>query len=223
MAMNTSDKQPADDIELLLPWRATGRLDPVEMQRVDAALAADAELRRKYALVQEELSETFAANSALDAPSVRVSKRLFEQIEAEARADSGQGLIARIVDFFGSLTPRAVAMSAAAAALAIVIQAGVLTKNIMNADNAYRTASTPQTIGGGSYALVAFSADATAKQISDLLESRSATIVDGPRSGGVYVVRVASKRLDPDELNAALAALTADRSTVRFAVPSEQR
>lgn len=222
--MTTSDNQPADDsLELLLPWRATGRLGPADARRVDEALAADAELRRKYALVQEELNETVAANSALGAPSVRVRNRLFEQIEAEERPQSEQSMLARIVDFFGSLSPRAVALSAAAAALVIVIQAGVLTRTLVGADNAYHTASAPRDIGGGSYALVAFTPEATAKQISDLLENRGATIVDGPRSGGVYLVRLATKRLDPDGVNKLLSALTAERDIVRFAVPSEQR
>lgn len=222
--MTMNDKQPVDDdVELLLPWRATGRLGAADARRVDAALAADSDLRRKYALVQEELNETVVANSELDAPSVRARDRLFEQIEAEERAISGQGLIARIVDFFGSLTPRAVALSATAAALVIAVQAGVLTRSILRPDNAFQTASAPQTIGGGSYALVAFTADATAKQISDLLESRSAMIVDGPRSGGVYLLRVATKRLDPDEMNRLLAALSAQRDVIRFAAPSQQR
>ena len=219
--MSKDDTQPADDdLELLLPWRATGRLDPATTRRLDAALAADPDLRRKYALVEEELNETFAAHSELGAPSGQARDRLFAQIAAEEKAAAGHGVWTRVVDFFGSLTPRAVALSAAAAALVIVAQTGLLTTTLAPRAT-FHTASTPGVADGGSYALVAFAPEATAAQISELLAARGAVIVDGPRAGGLYRVRVATTRLDPAEMKNVLADLTARRDTIRLAVQSD--
>ena len=223
MAMSARDEK-MDEIELLLPWRATGALNAEETRRVDAALAADAELRRKYDLVQEEMAESVLAAEELGAPSLRARDRLFAAIEAEAGPQRAQaparGLRARALDFFASLTPGAIAWSAAAAALVIVLQGAVLTRSLVTPGGTFHTASAPES-REGSFALVAFASDATAQQIADLLAAQGASIVDGPKPGGLYRVRVSSKRLDADALKAAVAKLASRREIVRMAVASE--
>lgn len=213
-----------DDIEMLLPWRATGRLSAEEERQVDAALAADADLRRKYELVREELAATVIAAEELGAPSVGVRNKLFTHIAAEANARprivAEPGLRERILQFFGSLTPGAVAWSAAAAALVIVAQGAVLTRSMVSPGGSFQTASLSSD-RTGSFALVAFAPQATAQQIAEFLESRSASIVDGPKPGGLYRLRIADKRLDPDALKAAIGALAARADVVRMAVASE--
>jgi len=223
MAMSARDEK-MDEIELLLPWRATGALNAEETRRVDAALAADAELRRKYDLVQEEMAESVLAAEELGAPSLRARDRLFAAIEAEAgprRAPAAaRSWRVRALDFFGSLTPGAIAWSAAAAALVIVLQGAVLTRSLVTPGGTFHTASAPES-REGSFALVAFASDATAQQIADLLAAQGASIVDGPKPGGLYRVRVSSKRLDADALKAAVAKLASRREIVRMAVASE--
>lgn len=222
--MSAREDEKLDEIELLLPWRATGALSAEETRRVDAALATDAELRRKYELVQEEMAESVAAAEELGAPSLRMRDRLFAAIEAEAGPQAAQarprGWRARALDFFGSLTPQAVAWSAAAAALVIVVQGAVLTRSMIEPGGIFRTASLPES-REGSFALVAFAPQATAQRIAEFLQARGATIVDGPKPGGLFRVKVSAKRLDPDALKAAVAALAAHSDVVRMAVASE--
>jgi len=224
MAMSARDDEKMDEIELLLPWRATGALNAEEARRVDAALAADAELRRKYELVQEEMAESVLAAEEFGAPSLRARDRLFAAIEAEAGPQpaqaSARGWRARALDFFGSLTPGAIAWSAAAAALVIMLQGAVLTRSLVAPGGTFHTASAPET-REGSFALVAFAPNATAQQIADFLQARGASIVDGPKPGGLYRVKVSAKRLDSDALKAAIAALASRSEIVRLAVASE--
>src|SRR5262245_39995443 len=72
-----------EDIENLLPWHAAGTLSRRDAERVEQALAQDAELARRYELVCEELSETIHLNETLGAPSARAAQRLFAAIEAD--------------------------------------------------------------------------------------------------------------------------------------------
>src|SRR5919201_6952278 len=118
-----------EDIEALLPWHAAGTLSRRDSERVEQALAKDAELARRFELVREEMAETIHLNETLGAPSARAAQRLFAAIDAErnigrrpVRFDLG-GWLAGLVEQF---SPRTLAWSAAAAALAIVLQAGLL-------------------------------------------------------------------------------------------------
>src|SRR5215211_6899619 len=80
----TRDRAPEqEDIEELLPWHAAGTLSRRDAERVEQALAQDAELARRYELVREEMAETIHLNETLGAPSARAAQRLFAAIEAE--------------------------------------------------------------------------------------------------------------------------------------------
>src|SRR5215467_13925099 len=111
----TNQKMSADDIEALLPWYATGTLNRDEADEVEAALAADPELARRFDLVREEMTETILLNEALGVPSARVMENLFKAIDKErkaARAPVSSGLTAWLADLF---TPRSFAFAAGAA------------------------------------------------------------------------------------------------------------
>src|SRR5919109_5647842 len=126
--MNTmsNDAHRREDIEALLPWHAAGTLSRRDAQRVEEALASDRELAREYALVREELAETIRLNETLGAPSVRAMERLFAAIDAEAprRQRRSLDIGARLAEFIAGFSPRALAVAAGGAALAIVLQAG---------------------------------------------------------------------------------------------------
>ena len=126
--MTAANESEPNEIELLLPWHAAGTLSQRDKQRVEAALASDPELARRYQLVREELGETIHLNETLGAPSARAVEALFAKIDAEpARAPAALiNLGARIREFFASLSPRTLAWSASAAALAILLQAGLI-------------------------------------------------------------------------------------------------
>ena len=129
--MNAINEEPEYwEIEALLPWHAAGTLSPRDANRVEQALAGDRELARQYELVREELIETIHLNETLGAPSARAMEKLFAAIDAEeARSPRRQrsfDLAGRISEFLSGLTPRTLAWSATAAAVAILMQAAVI-------------------------------------------------------------------------------------------------
>ena len=214
--MNTTDNQVPDEIEELLPWHAAGTLSRREAERVEEALARDPELARRYALVREELGETIHLNESLGAPSTRALDVLFAKIDAEPkrRAAPSFNLGARISEFFGSLTPRTLAWSATAAALAIVLQAGLIAGVVLNKPTAggYQTASAPATAQApGAHALIRFTPTASAADIAKFLESHKITMTGGPSAGGLYRVRIADGSLPQAERDRLIKTLQADK------------
>lgn len=182
-------EQEPGEIELLLPWHAAGRLSARDARRVEEALARDPELARQYAAVREEYAETIHVNESLGAPSMRAMQKLFASIDAEpVRAASSFGFFSGITSFFGSLSPRTLAWSASLGALALLVQAGVIGVVLMKNQATYQTASLsanePVTRALGpqaaapARALVRFSPDARVSDITALLDSYQASIVD---------------------------------------------
>src|SRR5579863_3949918 len=108
MAMSTVNQNEPGEIELLLPWHAAGTLSRRDTQRVEAALASDPELARRYELVREELGQTIHLNETLGAPSARAMQALFAKIDAEParRPAPSLDLGARIRHFFAAPSPR---------------------------------------------------------------------------------------------------------------------
>ena len=204
--MTTNNKEAHSDIEELLPWHAAGTLSRRDSQRVDEALASDPELARRYALVREELGETILLNESLGAPSGRAMKELFAKIDAEpARKPAlSLNLGARIAEFFASLTPRTLAWSASAAAVAILLQAALIAGIVIKdhgASSGYETASAPSTDPGvGAFTIVRFAPQASSDDITRFLEANKLQIASGPAAGGLYKVRVSMTGLPKADL-----------------------
>jgi len=204
--MNTRTEGERSDIEDLLPWHAAGTLGHGDMQRVETALANDPELARRYELVREELGQTIHLNETLGAPSPRAMAALFAKIDAEpARSRSvAINFGASIRKFFGALSPRTLAWSATAAALAIVLQTGFIVRFIVKEKNAgsYETASvSTNAADNGDYALIRFQPQATAADITNFLEANKLNVSEGPTAGGLYRVRIAATKLPRTELD----------------------
>jgi len=154
--MNSNHKLSSGDLEELLPWHAAGTLDAHEAAEVERALAADPELARRFALVREELTETILLNESLGAPSARAMETLFRAIDQDRevvrRVATSPGLGARIAEFF---SPRALAWTASAAAVIVMLQAGVIARMALEDRDggaasgvaSFETASAPVTRG----------------------------------------------------------------------------
>ena len=190
----------------LLPWHAAGTLDYREAQSVEAALASDPELARRYELVREELAQTIHLNESLGAPSARAMDALFAKIDAEParHAAASFNLGALVREFFASLSPRTLAWSASAAALAIVLQAAVIGGIVIKEKSAAATKRRRHTANAadeGTYAVIRFQPQASAADITKFLETNNLRIADGPSAGGLYRVRIAGikcrKRISP--------------------------
>jgi anti-sigma factor RsiW len=193
------------EIEELLPWHAAGTLSRRDAQRVEDALARDPELARRYALVREELGETIHLNETLGAPSARAMENLFAKIDAEPARQQAAPLNfgSRITEFFASLSPRTLAWSASAAAVAILLQAGLIAGVMLNETktSGYQTASAPTTDpGAGAFTLIRFAPQASSDDITKFLESNKLSIAAGPMAGGLYKVRVAVTGIPKSEL-----------------------
>jgi hypothetical protein len=235
--MNSNDRLSQGDLEDLLPWHAAGTLDANEAAEVERALAADPELARRFALVREELTETILLNESLGAPSARAMETLFRAIDQDRKEDrkvvrraaASPSLGARIAEFF---SPRAMAWTAAAAVVVVMLQAGVIARMALQEPDggaksyetaSFETASAPVTRGMsiGSYALVRFAPQASMADVNKFLDGRNAAIVDGPKPGGIYRVRVAEGSVSRAELGRLVKEMEAAKAVVSFAAPTE--
>ena len=203
-------EQEPSEIEMLLPFHAAGTLNARDARRVEEALARDSELARQYAVIREEYAETIHLNESLGAPSARAMQKLFAAIDAEParRLSSSFNFSSRVSGFFASLSPRTLAWSASLGALALLLQAGVIGAVLMKDQTAsYETASlstnAPITRELGAAtpprALVRFTPDARIADITALLESYQASIVDGAK-GGMFQLQFGNKAMTKDEV-----------------------
>jgi hypothetical protein len=216
--MNAIEKEVPErsEIEELLPWHAAGTLSRRDAERVEAALARDPELAQRYTDVREELAVTIHLNETLGAPSARAMEQLFAKIDAEPARHGGAAhkFGGGFSGFLSNLSPRALAWSAAAAVLAIVLQAGFIADMVVkqNPPGGYETASAPSTAPGvGSFTLIRFAPQASFDDINKFLEANRLSIVAGPIPGGLYKVRVADSALPKDQLNALVNKLQANK------------
>jgi anti-sigma factor RsiW len=229
--MNAVNETPVSDIELLLPWHAAGTLSNRDSQRVETALANDPELARQFELVREELSEDIHLNETLGAPSARAMESLFARIEAEpARMPAVSfNLGARARDFFASLSPRTLAWSASAAAIAILLQAGLIAGIVIKENGAssvsggdYQTASVPSPfVGDGSFALIRFQPQANAADIAKFLEVNNLSVTGGPITGALFRVQVAATKLPTTDLANIVKKLQSDKMIVGFVAATQ--
>jgi hypothetical protein len=213
-------EQEPSEIEILLPWHAAGTLNPRDVKRVEEALARDPALAKQYAAIQEEYAETIGLNESLGAPSARAMQKLFAAIDAEpARQPSAwSNFSARFFGFFAGLSPRTLAWSGSLAALVLVLQAGVIgTVLVKNQPATFETASLstnePVTRGLGPEAppraLVRFAADARVADITALLDSYQASIVD--TRGGLFRLQFGNKALPKDEVASLMTKLQGEK------------
>jgi hypothetical protein len=227
--MNAINEEPEPhEIEALLPWHAAGTLSPRDADRVEQALAGDRELARQYDLVREELIETIHLNETLGAPSARAMERLFAAIDAEeARAPRHRrwfDLGSRISEFLSSLTPRTLAWSATAAAVAILVQAAVIASVVavkeQGSPSEPRLASAPSE---GSYAVVRFAPQATANDITNFLGAYKATVVEGPlkMGGPVYRIRISGTKVPQEEVGKIVRQMQSESKIVDYVAAEE--
>ena len=227
--MNTknNNKETQEDIELLLPWHAAGTLNRRDKQRVEQALANDNELAARYELVREELGAAIRHNESLGAPSARAMEKLFAKIDAEParKPRASFNLGAWLTNFVAGFSPRTLAYGGSVAALAIVLQAGLLTGVLMNehqlgpqlasyGDNNTRGID-------GSFVFIRFKPLATSADITKFLKDNNAVVVNGPTSNGMYQLRVSELVLNHTDLGAIVKRMALN-PVVGLTVPAAQ-
>jgi anti-sigma factor RsiW len=224
------DQEPSE-IELLLPWHAAGTLDPRDARRVEEALARDPDLAKQYAVIREEYAGTIGLNESLGAPSARAMTKLFAAIDADPTRHPPRslGFSTRVSQFFASLSPRTLAWSAALGAVALLLQAGVIGAVLVKSQSAsFQTASLSMNqpitrdLSGAATAppraLVRFAPDARVADITALLDSYQASIVDGAK-GGMFRLQFGSRPMSKDEITGLMNRLQSEK-IVSLAVPT---
>ena len=223
--MNTAHQELSErqEIEALLPWHAAGTLSQRDAERVERALASDRELARQFDLVREEFHETIHLNESLGAPSARAAQKLFAAIEAEgARAPVRRSfdLAGRIAGFISRFAPRTLAYAAAAGALAIVVQAAVLTEWAVKDQTSGSYGLASKSSSEGPAIMVRFAPQATAAEITSFLGTYKADLVAGPRPGNFYQIRISGLK-SADEISAVVRRMQAESRIVEFAAARE--
>jgi anti-sigma factor RsiW len=221
----TSDKMDEPGrIEALLPWYAAGTLSPAERREVEAALAGDPLLRAQLERIEEERLETIASAEAMPLPSSRMADRLFAEIgkSAPLRQPSWvERLFGTLGERLAALTAPQLGMGAVAAALVLLVLGGVVGSQITSrgVTDGYQTASGEGAVNpAGAYLLVAFEPTAQAGDIETLITSLNATIIDGPRAGGLFKLRIGEESLSAEERQIVQETLAAAKGTVKLVI-----
>ena len=223
MSKKMLDQEPGE-IEMLLPFHAAGTLNARDTRRVDEALASDPELARQYAVIGEEYAETIHLNESLGAPSARAMQKLFAAIDGEPvrKPSLSTNLAARVAEFFTRLSPRTLAWSASLGALALLLQAGVIgavlmknqTASFQTASLSVKDVSAPITRDLGAAvpprALVRFAPEARIADITALLDTYHASIVDGVKDG-MFRLQFGNKAMSKDEAASLLSKLASEK------------
>ena len=225
MTMIKNKMSEREEIEALLPWHAAGTLSRRDAQKVEQALASDTDLATQYSLIRDELVETIGLNESLGVPSARAMQKLMADIEADAstarRTRPSFNLGEWLSEKLSSFSPRTLAWSASAAALAIVLQAGLLAGMFVNerqGDATFKTASVERNQAvKPTEAMIGFTPQANIAEITKLMQAYKMAIVDGPASD-MYTVRFAMTGMPKEELGRVLKQLQ-DEKTVRFVYP----
>jgi hypothetical protein len=223
--MNAQSLEDAEreEIEMLLPWYVTGRLDAADAAKVEAYLAAHPRVARQLDLARAERDETVARNESLGFPSPGATARLMASLPAarpgRAALRAVRSGLQQIGELFVAPTANAVRWAAVAAAVLLAVQAVAIGTLLTERTGSYRTAAGGQDREGITV-LVTFAENAKAAAISQLLANFDASIVDGPKAGGVYKVRLRTEDRSPAAREALVRRLAERRDVVRAILPS---
>ncbi len=206
MTDTTIAPQEREEIEMLLPWYVTGRLDAADRARVASWLARDADLARQLALIEAERQQSIIAAQSI-APTARLSAT---QVLNALPAPGILGRAAAWLDAaIEALSPKGMRLAAVAAALLIAVQSvgiGVLLRHDGGAS--YETASGPASGSArGTFVLVRLAASATGADLTRTLQASGITIVSGPNADGFYRLRIGPHGMGPADRQDRVAAL----------------
>lgn len=211
----------ADEIAALLPWYVSGKISAADRARVDSYAKLHPAVLDHIGLARDEADIVFSDNSAIHAP--RDALRRLQESVASSPAARLHGMKASLIDhigvWLGGLAPRQLAYAGVAAALAIAVQAASIGSLLSNrpSSTGFETASGPGSeLSKGTFALVAFQPAAPQSTLTAFLADNKFVIVDGPKTGGIYRLRLADAVVTKADLDAAIAKLKARGDLISF-------
>lgn len=194
-----------EELELLLPWYCNGTLDAEDQERIEAALETDSGLAASLALIREDRDGVLELTQAVEAPEsieARFMVQLDDEIDRAKVSAYSTGTEAGLFARFGAwlnetlfdFAPQRLGMIAAAAALVIAIQAGIITSLSGSGKGdspGFETASGESGSVGesGQTFLIQFADGADLTALGGFLGAEKAKLVDGPLQGGFFKVR----------------------------------
>jgi anti-sigma-K factor RskA len=201
------------DIEELLPWYATGRLSREEARGIEAALKTMPDLAAKLAAVQRERDAIARGSEAVEPPPPDNLQRLLRQVETTrqqrpGKAERPAGLEGWLAAFFGRRLVWQVAFGIACIAIA------VMAMRFYDPSTAvFETTAGINGAQGEATLVVTFQPQAPNADVTSLLRDVKVIVVDGPRPGGSYVVRLPSA--EPKDVSAVMERLLTRKDLVQ--------
>jgi anti-sigma factor RsiW len=230
MAMTATSDAPSerDEIEMLLPWYVTGRLDDADRTRVAAWLARDPSLARQLALIEEERQSAVAASEAMaSAAQVSAGRVLASLPQRRNGSHSWSARVAAwIDDTVAGLSPAGLRWAAAAAVLVIAVQAVGLAMlaHQPGGGGSYETASGPLAVPtGGVFVLVRPAEGATVAALAMMLKEMEATIAGGPSADGLLRIRIGAADLGEADQRTRIDRLRARGDVIQLVLPEPAR
>ena len=186
-----------EEAEVLLPWYATGQIDPSDRERVEAHLSSCARCQRQLNTERLLIEEFRSLTPEIDTGWAR----LREQIEPQAfdRPEPSRAF----ADIWNVLSRPAVAMLAAAQ-IAFLFIGGAILLSINRPGPAYQALGAPDAPRTANV-IVIFRPDATEEDIRDALRASGASLVGGPTAADAYLINV-----PPNQRASALVRLQSD-------------
>lgn len=211
-----------EEIEMLLPWYVTGRLEAMDRERVSEWIARDSGLARQLALIEQERSESIALAEAIALPNGFSSQRVVQTLPSP-------GLVSRVLAWLDAMleavSPNGLRYAAAAAIFLIAAQTvgiGVMLRD--SGGTGYETASGPQTgNASGTFVLVRVAPSASVADLTRVLRENEVTIASGPSADGFYRLRIGPGGLTPSEQKARVEALRGRGTLFELVLPEPNR
>lgn len=186
-----------EEADSLLPWYATGELDPTERSLVENHLKSCARCQRQLRHEQRLIEELAALSPEVEAGWARLRDRIALPVPEPRRTRfAGRGIWQTV--------RRPAVAALLAAQLAFVVFAGGLMLSLQRPD--YRALGSAQAPAAANV-LVIFKPEITEEHMRAALTASGASLVGGPTSADAYLLHV-----QPAARDAALARLRSDRN-----------
>jgi anti-sigma factor RsiW len=215
--MSEDTKMRRDEVEMMLPFYVTGQLDHAEANEIDEYLKHHPDVASQLDLIRAERESTSAANAIYASRPARSFDRVAAMIgKTSARpARTAGSPLDWIKRLFAMPSSPALGFVGAAAAIVILLQAATI-GTLVVAPGIFRPAGGNETVDAGTTVVVRFADDASAAAIADVLSSLGLKIVDGPRGGKLFTIRIGPKTMNEAERERLIAALKARSDLIVF-------
>ena len=217
--MSEDTKTRRDEVEMMLPFYVTGQLDQAEANEIDDYLKHHPDVASQLDLIRAERESTAAGNAIYASRPARSFDRVAAMIgktPAQPARTAGSPLD-WIKQLFAMPSSPALGFVGAAAAIVILLQAATIgTLVVAQYPGIFGTAGGNETVDAGTTVVVRFADDASAAAIADVLSGLGVKIIDGPRGGKLFTVRIGPKTMSESERERVIAALKARSDLIVF-------